>query len=87
MEDPDWTEVKYYGTYSDCSVFFVPGLPVEKDTVIKVGEYGFAYDSPFEIFVHTGSKFITLEKAYKNGFISDDQLRVIAKRHAEFFSK
>ncbi|MBR6676990.1 MAG: hypothetical protein IKL24_06645, partial [Clostridia bacterium] len=69
-----------YGEYNNCVVFFdMNQLTVE--TTITIAGYEFFYPSGFNLFAFNNGTLYSLEEAYNNGLISDEDLEAIANNH------
>lgn len=74
----------YYGTFGDCIIFAKYGLPGDG---IDCGWWmvdvaGYQFDR--HVYAYVNDKVCYLDEAYENGFLSDDDIASIAKRHEEY---
>lgn len=71
----------YYGTYDSCEVvvMYPEGFGYTDDLkYFSVAGYDFVLPSgSFEITLHKGSEFISLDEAYDSGYLSDDDMEEI----------
>ena len=71
---------RYYGTYGDCIVIFMPGFLQANWTETIAGEE-FTHSVIFGLKVFYNGEFLTLEQAYEQGLISKEQVSLIAEYH------
>lgn len=74
----------YYGTFGDCIIFAKYGLPGDG---IDCGWWlvdvaGYQFDR--HVYAYVNDKVYYLDDAYNQGFLSDDDIASIAKRHEEY---
>ncbi len=69
----------YYGTYNGYDAVAVKGQL--SGLSMRLGDEYFYESSSCVIYLHRDGKFIFLEDAYRNGLISDRNLRKVAQAH------
>lgn len=79
-DDPVQAITNYYGTYGDCAVLYDEGDIIDVRDIM-VGEYRFQAGSPLFIDVYRNGEIGTLQEAYDNGWITNEQLREIWVYH------
>lgn len=76
----------YYGTFNDCVVWFGAGQ-TEAITDFELAGSRFYYHSGCTFTVCRDGKLIQLQEAYEQGFISAEDVAIVAERHAEYHAK
>ncbi len=73
----------YYGTFNDCVVWVVQGAG---DEIVDFELAGSRFYNPLSVdfLVCRNSKLIMLEEAYEQGFISAEDIAIVADRHCEY---
>ena len=73
----------YYGTFDDCVVWVVQGAGYE---VVDFELAGSRFYNPLSVdfFVCRNGELIMLEEAYAQGFISAEDIAIVADRHWEY---
>ena len=71
---------RYYGTYGDCVVFFVPGTWIG-ESYSQIGIYEFAFNPGGNLWVYKDGAIESLHNAYKQQWITDEQLAQIHTVH------
>lgn len=74
---------RYYGTFDACTVWFVGGTA---DMVWDVTVAGseFSHSAAGNLFAYRNGKHYTLEQAYALGYISAEDVAIVAQRHEAF---
>ena len=86
--DLDWTYsqalgFRYYGHYDGSTVFFLP-TPMDDDTAVTVGEYVFEFGVGFAIYVYRDGQFATIQEAYAQEWIHDEDVLEIHGLHNSY---
>ena len=79
-ENGEWDGVRCYGSFESCIILFEPGdLTVESE--ITVADSKFEYPNSFGLYGYYDGELYTLSEAFENGYISKDEVAVVAERH------
>ncbi|MBR4108955.1 MAG: hypothetical protein IKK41_01340 [Oscillospiraceae bacterium] len=73
----------YYGTFDDCVVWVNPTTG-QAITDFELAGLRFYYNTTISFFVCRNSELIMLEEAYEQGFISAEDVAIVADRHWEY---
>lgn len=76
----------YYGTFNDCVVWFAAGN-THAITDFELAGSRFYFTSGCTFTVCRDGKLIQLQEAYEQGFISAEDIAIVAERHAEYHAK
>lgn len=72
---------RYYGKYNDAYVVTIGGFGtngiLEADNTVTVGKYDFKLESRYDYMVIKADERCSLEQAYKNGWLTDDDIEKI----------
>lgn len=76
----------YYGKYGDCIVVTIGGqLQVTKEYI--VGNYRFFFSTFHTMIVFYNKELYSIEMAYENGYLSDEDIGRINEFHIEFMKR
>ncbi len=84
-EETGLVGIKYCGTYNNVAVFF-KGTDTEAHTEIKVGDVSYWYNYQFELIAFHDGEFCSLEDAYEQELLLENDLRSILRTHANVTS-
>ena len=85
-EDSETNGIRYYGTHGDCIVLFAPGHLQGFRTENILG-YEFEHGCSFTLYAYKDGQFLTLENAYENQWLSQEQIASIAEHHRGLYQK
>ena len=74
---------RYYGTYGEAVAIFSPGI-TDAIWEINVAGESLMWHSGFSISVYKEGKFCSLEEAYENGILTQENVKSIADYHGWF---
>ena len=75
---------RYYGTINGCVIILFNTYLMDKYNTLTIEDITISNDSSFYLFAYKNGEIVLLEDAYKNKWITYDDLSTIAKRHNEF---
>ena len=89
FENGQYEGARYYGTFNGYIIFFVehPSIGATIDADRGVGDFIFYHSGNFQIYAYKSGEFYTLEEAYRNGLLSDNQIEKIYNIHWHKYQK
>ena len=74
---------RYYGTFGDSSVIFVPSMLTAIGSIFVAGEK-ITYHNLCTIYVYNNGEFFKIEEAYNKGLLTQSDVSSIARYHYRF---
>lgn len=85
-DNPNPFSYRYYGTFGDCVVWFIQG-ELQSEVRFELAGSEFWNSVTCDFYICREGELITLQEAYENGYISAEDVAIVAARHAEYNEK